>query len=448
MLHKLGMMVIAHRDYQMDVAMDMGRKAAESLRARGWDVHFSPDCIVDPARARETAIAMAGMDLCGVIYFLGTWIECPVAVAAIRELEHLPFALWAFPQFINEQGSKLVRPGAKDSTGSLVALSVLSGALKRMDYRFPRIIGFGDDATAVDAAERFCRTASTVLALKRSRLGMVGYMSMGMYPGTFDHVLVRRHLGPEVVPFDTYTLIHRMQTADAAAVAAELDTLEKTRTIYDDARPCLDDVARMTVALQSLVDDYHLDGLNVKCQYELSQEYGCIACVPISTLADRGVVTGCEGDIPVSLSMLALHYLTGEVVTYGDVLDWDDGTVLMSACGFLPFSMAHGDVVIRELGYRGFKGPLVSAVMRPGKVTLFRFNEGRGDFHANIVVGQGIETQHRMGRFPALNVRVNCDRETFFDAIASQHYALCYGDAGDSLETLCDYLGVSVTRLD
>ncbi len=74
------------------------------------------------------------------------------------------------------------------------------------------------------------------------------------------------------------------------------------------------------LALKKLVIENNLDALTVKCQYELSREYGVAPCIPLSLIAED-IPTSCEGDVPLIISQLILYYLTGKVTTYGDVHD-------------------------------------------------------------------------------------------------------------------------------
>ena len=200
-------------------------------------------------------------DVNGIMLFLGTWASSSIIMGAIKEIDHLPLAAWAFPMFKEK--------GKQKSTGSLVALSVLKGTL---------------------------------------------------------------------------------------------------------------------------------DAINVKCQPELSQIYGCVACLPLSLIAGESIVAACEGDLPVTVTMLMLHYLSGKVVTYGDMLDIHDDQILLSPCGFAPLSLA---------------------------------------------AGEGVDTELREGRFPALEIKLDGeDIKEFTEALKANHYALVYGDLTHELLELCRMLDI------
>jgi L-fucose isomerase-like protein len=124
--------------------------------------------------------------------------------------------------------------------------------------------------------------------------------------------------------------------------------------------------------------------------------------------------------------------------------------MLLSSCGFAPFSLCNpeGKVCICELGYPGFDGLISSCTLRRGPVTFARLVEGtQGDYRLNYGTGTGVETDLRQGRFPALEVELDGDPERLWETIASQHFALCYGDVSAEIEDACRWLGVATNRV-
>lgn len=433
---RIACLLFGHPDYPNDVGGKMLEMAAEALRDRGCETITKRNPILTRSEGFVAADEIRKDNPDGMVFFLGTWIECPVVMASARELEDYPFAVWGFPQFIDKEGKK-------DSTGSFVALSVLKGTLDRLGYRYTWVAGLPGDEAAIEKAARFSRVAMAIRALRRSAIGLIGYASMGMYSGTFDHALLRRKIGPEVLHIDTSTLIRKMEQVPEIKRKIVLERLESSATIDASASgEHLDKVARMTVALEELVEEHHLDGLDLKCQYELSQEYGCTGCVALSILANQGLVAGCEGDIPTTTTQAVLSALTGETTTYGDLLDWENGIALISPCGYAPFSLCANRPVIRDIAHPGFSGLITSSVLKAGRLTLARLAETRGGYRMQVLVGETVTTDLRQGRFPAIRVRLRESLDEILENISGQHFALAYGDHREDLKELCGYLGV------
>ena len=431
---RLAVLVIGHPDYPQRRGLAAAEGMSEWLRGHGAEVEVVPEPAVSHEQAAKAARELVGGLYDGVVYLMASWLECPTAVAAVRELEHLPFALWGFGQYEEE--------GRLTSSGSMVGLVVLKATLERMGYRFAWALGDEEDPAARATLLDFSRVAGAMARLKRTRIGLVGYASMGMYPGTMDHVLTRRWVGPETVHLDTFTLVNRMEAAgeaDAARFASRLGEL------VDVAPECppddIETARRMYAALRELADEHQLDAVNVKCQYELSKELGCTACLALSVLADDGVVCACEGDMPLAVSMCLLDALSGTPVAYGDLLDVSGDELLLSSCGFFPPALAAGRPRVVPHRHEGFAGPLVSAVGQPGPVTLLRLFETRGGFGIHYAHATGLPSEPRMGCFPALSVRLDGAADAFLAHAKSQHYAFCYGHWGSAVALYAELAG-------
>lgn len=428
MAPRIGFINISHPDYPTDIGAALAADAVDALRARGLVIVGETEPCTEPTAAMQRGQELTGERLDGFILWLGTWIEGPTAVAAVRELEHLPFAVWGF--------NMIEREGRRESTGSFVATCMLKGALERMGYSFKVLLGAASEAT-LEPAEAFCRAAHAAMRLKRTRLGLVGYASMGMYTGAFDHALLRRRIGPEVVHIDTYSLVRMAEAVGREEAKDIADDWAATAQVAVDEERLLK-AARLAVALRALLDRHKLHALNVKCQYELSQEWGMTPCVPLSWLADQGVITGCEGDVPTTVAQAVLAYLCGQTVAYADMLDLEGRRMLLSACGFAPFSLAHEHRPrICELGHPGFDGIISSCTLKRGPVTFAQLAQERDGWRLNYGTGVGVETDLRQGRFPALQVELYGDPARLLATIAGQHWALCHGDVSASLRDLC-----------
>ena len=438
----IGLLSIAHPDYVADgAAARFAEKAAAALRERGIDVIRTELAATIP-EARAAARELIARDVDGVIYFMASWLECSVALAAVTETAHLPGCLWSFPMWREN--------GRECSTGSYVSGAMLGGVLRRMGLEPKTVFGMpGEDGTAEEVAA-FCRAAGAWHHLRRCRIGLVGYTSMNILTGTFDHLLLRSRLGPDVEQSDAYTLISMARTAaEEELLAAEAKLRSEARVSPDIPDAVLKKALGIYVALMKLKERQSLDAVNVKCQYEFSKEYGMTACVPLSMVAGEDYIASCEGDMFCTVSQLILRYLTGQVIAYGDAIS-DDGTILKtSPCGFMPFCLGRGtlDVVSFPEGF-GFSGLICSFPMKPGRVTLLRVVEDVGDYHLLYLTGEGLaSTEKRQGIFPALDVRPDGDLTALRREYAGQHFALCYGDVSAELEDLARIWKIRTVRI-
>jgi len=196
---KIGLLLFGHPDYPNDVGLRMAGTLIRGMKHRGLEVLFNQQALTDHEASRQAALRIVGEDVTAVVALMGTWTNPAVSLSALVEVGHLPLAIWGFGMYEDQ--------GKLESTGSFVALNVIKGCLVRMGLRGKYIFAAVDDETGLDRLRAFCRAAATKQVLRRSRLGLIGYSAMGIYPGTFDHALMRAKVGPEIVQLDHYELI-------------------------------------------------------------------------------------------------------------------------------------------------------------------------------------------------------------------------------------------------
>jgi L-fucose isomerase-like protein len=187
----------------------------------------------------------------------------------------------------------------------------------------------------------------------------------------------------------------------------------------------------------------------VKCQYEFSKQYKMVMCVPLSLLAETGVVASCEGDMLNTVSMVILHLLSENVVTYGDFLGNNGAVIKVSTCGFAPYSLGmEGTCKIRKfMPHSGFCGIQNCFPLKPGIVTVMRLVEDIGSYHMIYSVGRGLESQPRDGYMPNIDIKLDSDMDHFIKNCSGQHFALCYGDQSTKIEDLAALLKIRTIRL-
>jgi L-fucose isomerase-like protein len=439
-MDKIGVIAFGHGDYlgkNLDLILD---ELGETLDSRGIISGKIQKIIISGHDVIPAARQLIQDDCDGVILLMATWVECPLLMTAIKELTGIPLILWGFTPV--EIG------GQNMSTGSYVSAAMFNGVVKRLNLPCRCLLGGFRDEGIISELKRFAAAAAAVKGLKYSSVGLIGYTSMAIYPGTFDHVLMRYIIGPEIEQMDSYTVIKRAEGLPHTEVEAALKKISDAGVFADSVNgDLLWKTASLYAALKEIAEEKQWKAVNVKCQYEFSKEFGAVPCLPLSLLADEGFVSSCEGDIPCTVTMLLLHYLSGETVTYGDALSHEGNTVKFSACGFLPFSMGQGKREMECFSHPGFTGIHTKFVMPPKRVTFARIVEDIGGYHLLYGTGQGKETALRDGCMPALDVELDGNMADFAREYAGQHYAICFGDKTGELEHYASLTGIKAVRI-
>lgn len=434
---KVGFMVVCQKLYPFKKAREFANIAVKELEKRGLSIIASQETVFDIPNAQRIARELWSRDVDLLIIFIGTWFEEPTLIAAVQEVKDLPLLIWGIPMYLEE--------GVKESTGSLPAAAIVRVTLEEMGRKFKFVVGLPSDSETLDEVYRYAKTASATKMLRRARVGLIGYASMGMYPATFDHVTLREQIGPEVVHVDTYSLIKKMDEIPEEEALEQVQRFCERYFIEPDV-PQQDLVVATKIYLgfKEIIQEFSLDALVPKCQYELSVDYGAVCCVPLSILADEGIVCACEGDIHLAVTMMIFHFLTGKPIYYGDVLDIRDGNRLyLSSCGFAPLSLAAEPEKMgigkHKFYFRGLRSGIT---LKPGRVTIARLEGRKGTYRMHIATGEALETELRQRFFPATEIALDGDIDDFIQNLLSQHYTVAQADIKGELLELCDLLDI------
>lgn len=198
--------------------------------------------------------------------------------------------------------------------------------------------------------------------LKGCRLGIIGKPSDWLISSTFNPSIVKDCLGLELIEIPMDELLHTIdQTPETAS---QEETANKV--IYE-ALPMAN---RIYSALLTIIGQYNLQGFTLRC-FDLLTAVHNTGCLALARLNSKGIVAGCEGDVPAMLSMMiaqSLLNVSGFQANPASI-NPETGEMLFAHCT-IPFNMVeryeldtHFESGI-GIGIRGF--------MNEGPVTIFK----------------------------------------------------------------------------
>ncbi len=170
--------------------------------------------------------------------------------------------------------------------------------------------------------------------LATSRIGLIGDPSDWLVASSPDADVVEDAWGPSVVPISIAELTSRMEAISCADVAEAVVSLAEGATdVVEPSKTELADVARVHAALRTLVDEYALDALTVRC-FDLVLNLETTGCFGLAELTDEGFIAGCEGDLVSTVGLLWVHALLGEIPWMANPaqLDEDANTLWLAHC--------------------------------------------------------------------------------------------------------------------
>ena len=427
-------------DYPRELLERFKNESVKALTDWGLDVDSTEIVILyeDSQKARKK-LAESEYDF--IIVLVLSWLEAPNVTATLNDYFHTPMLLWSHTMF-RERGELL-------TLGPIPGVGVIRETFEQMGVRFKFVYGMPDSKKVQEETEIFSKATFATSRLSKAKIGLLGYASMGMYTGTAGHLAVRKKLGPEIDHLGQYVLIKKAESVQEERVEELIAKAKEEWDITDDVTEGdLKTVMKMYVALKDLAKEFGWSALTVKCQYELSRYYGATPCVPLSMLADE-MPCSCEGDIPLIITQLMMHYLKGgETTTYCDLHNITETSLLLGACGFAPFGMALGKPKVTK-HTAIFEGLSNSTVYKEGKVTIGRLSANiDGSFKMQIETGDSNipEPFHEVGcvQYPSMEVTPDGCTDYFGQHMMSQHYSIIYGDIKRELMELCRLLNIRV----
>ncbi len=149
--------------------------------------------------------------------------------------------------------------------------------------------------------------------LQQQRIGLVGQPSDWLVASSPAHYVVRQTWGPQVIPIDLQDLTGAINESDEVKAARVLDEFKgKAIEIVEPTEADLTMTARVSIALESLINKYRLNAITVRC-FDLVTNRQTTGCLALSLLNDLGIPAGCEGDLVSTIGMIWARLLTGQL---------------------------------------------------------------------------------------------------------------------------------------
>lgn len=256
-----------------------------------------------------------------------------------------------------------------DGNSLPAALEVLA-RLHQLGRR-ARVLLVNDGAESGAALVQLARHLEIRRRLRTARLGRIGTPSDWLIASAPSPESVGATWGPSVVDVPIAEVVEAFAAADRREVAAIRDDLAAGADAVVEPSPAdLDAAAAVTVALRSVVRRHRLDACAVRC-FDLVTWRRTSGCVALSALLDDGVVAGCEGDVPATLTMLVLQTMTGRPAFVANPQDADRAanTLALAHCTIARSLVAR--YTLRSHFESGY-GVAIQGRLEEGPVTVAR----------------------------------------------------------------------------
>jgi hypothetical protein len=158
------------------------------------------------------------------------------------------------------------------------------------------------------------------------------------------------------------------------------------------------------------------------------------------------------------LNLVIIRALTGKVGVFQEFMEFYQNSMLTAICGFAPFSLCDEKCVKVQGHAWGDAGGIMNiSKLKQGRITLSKMYEVKGEMHMHVVTGNsriperwqedGWEN-YQGPDYPAMEITLDSDLETFKEQIAGQHYIVSYGDNTNIFKRYCRFTNIKYNRYD
>lgn len=437
---RIGFVTCVHPVYDLPEVMKHRDQATSGLSQAGCEV-LSAQIPRSSLDALEIARQMKKSEVDLLLLFFCTWVAEEITLALAAELVDIPLLLWALPYLDRET------PIPSPMTG----LTTSGCNIRRLGKPYVYMIG-PVTPDRIEEATRTARVGATLRRLRRARFGLVGYPCPGMIDAGCDEALMQKAVGATAIHLDLDALLKasRDASADEASQLAD-DLISQTGGMEQLGQEKVGEHYRLYLGMKALVEKNKLDAFCVRCWPELRDQYKTTICLTLSQMAEAGIPSVCEVDLPALITAYLLSQL-GQAPTYCfDITGYleEEGALQLAHCGSAALSLASDrkKAVIRRHMRTG-AGAVLEFGFKEGTVTLaklLRPIDGRAKMF--VARGKAVPTEQNI-RGSVATVKVEPSPAAFIDKMLREgvehHPVMVYGDWIRELVQFCELSGIEL----
>ncbi|RKY84398.1 fucose isomerase [candidate division KSB1 bacterium] len=253
---------------------------------------------------------------------------------------------------------------------------------------------------------------------------------------------------------------------------------KNTRIVYD-IKMLNQDVLKKQIALYFAakdrlkeLEDENIAGVSIKCQPELSVEYGVTPCflpafLPYSVDSEGPkdiIPTVCEGDLKGLLSAVLGFFINPHLPPlFGDLKFISNDYIIISNCGASSIYYAYNSLSPEEVLPRitiqgqcqGKSGGAIGYNGIEGILTILKLIRVSGEYFMLSGVGESLNIDEKIRKhivwgkmWPHIAVALGINKDIFLKVAGSNHFVAIPGDYSAEINYACRIAGIPVVRID
>lgn len=391
----------------------------------------------------------------GVILCMPNFSDENGAAIALKDA-NVPILVQAYPDEIG----KMDFAGRRDSVcGKFAMCNVLRQCKIKYTLTAKMAVSPADESFAEDL-RKFGAICRIVKGMKSFNIGALGARTTAFKTVRTDEVaLQNKNINVETI--DLSYIFDLMENADANLLEEKKKHYLEITSFGTYPEEKLENIARLGVAVDKLIEDFSLNAVAVRCWDEFVTQYKIAPCLVLSDLNERGIPAACELDVNNAVMMYALCLASDSPVMLLDVNN-NYGTApnknIMFHCSAVPKSFFEGETRIGEhLMFRKSYGEgtgvgIVNGKVKSGKVTVASTKTEDGGIWGFTTNGKLTDDEFDKDFFGTGIVYENVNLEEMFRYMCENgykhHVAIAQGEWSDCVkEALGKYLEYNIDVL-
>jgi L-fucose isomerase-like protein len=374
------------------------------------------------------------------------WIPSHAVIAITEEFKEKPMILWGLAGDMED--GRVVTAAPQAGTTSLRKV------FEDFGYKFRYVYNIIGKPSPLDKIGSFIRAANAVTAIRKTKVGMMGYRDMKLYNTLYEGLSLKSKIGVEIDFFEMLEMQQRSNNINRTEVEC---LLAKIKTDWDFEKEVDEEFLKKGItyylAIKSIAEEKGFDAISLKDVDGMKKILDFPPAMIFMLLSgEMNLCTIPENDAMGAVTQLVVKQLTGQSAAYLEFYEFFENSVLLGVPDFVPAEVVHGKVKVTAATFGGIPGGLLNiSTLKTGKLTMARLSNTGSEYTMHVCTGEGkLKAWEEAGwdrpapQLPSLNIFLDVPVEEFTQRISGQHYIIAYGDHTETLKDFCYLLNIKL----
>jgi L-fucose isomerase-like protein len=289
-----------------------------------------------------------------------------------------------------------------------------------------------------------------VLSIKEKifnkKIGLIGNPSYWLISSTPEFNKVKERFGLNIESYPIEELIERYKKEhDDSKVDEILKELKRKAIELKNINELdLKKAIKLYLLVKKIAQENNFDALSMEC-FRIINPLDTTGCLALSLLTSENIISGCEGDIPATITMYIMKKIYEKPPFMANIAsierEGDKTTDIVLAHCTVPISLVNNYLFTthfetgKGVGIKGFFNKDVGTLVRIGGENLDKIFYARAKIIDNLKEDYMCRTQ--------IKLKVNAKRDYFLENPLGNHHIFVLGDYTEELDILSKIFNLS-----